>query len=136
MGEKNLEVVLFHIVRLVIILAPWIFIGALVGQTSLESQFKAEVFLIAAGFLAFFVDLFLQTYLMQNIMWKLFYLALIIVFVYFGYNLIVSSYFLFLNGKPEWFWKVFSGIETYALLYFAYFSFKKIFVEIWELDIV
>jgi len=91
--------------------------------------------LLASGACLFFIDILAQTFLYQDFLWKLSYLALIVVLSYIGFSFLMPAYSFLLNNSLEVSAKVITVIHLYLLLYWIYRNVKKFFIMIWNIDL-
>ncbi|MBI4091506.1 hypothetical protein HY419_02000 [candidate division WWE3 bacterium] len=126
---------LYHIVYLFLILIPFALVAPFFVGLPLAVHLRVVVMLTVVGFVSFFIDLFLQNILEQDLFGKMIYTVIILSFVAASYFLAAPSFKLLVYGRTEMKWLVFSGVEAFAVVYWVYYQTKKFFKIFWDLDV-
>ena len=127
---------LFYLVRMVLLLIPYLIAGIFLNEIALASRFEVIGLTILGGILCFLLDILLQTFLKQDFSGKVFYLFFISGVLYAGYIIVNVSYVLLLAQRTENLWIISSIAQIFFLLYWIYLNIKKFSLEIWDLDLV
>lgn len=131
----RLESALYHPIKALLVLVPYTLLAFFIGKVTLNTQIKAELFIISAGAICFFLDLFLQTLLEQDAIGRFVYVVLVFLLLFFLIYTVVPSYVLLLAGRGDLTVQLLMGFQAYLLTFFIYRSVKKFFTILWDLEI-
>ncbi|MEK7595429.1 MAG: hypothetical protein AAB443_02480 [Patescibacteria group bacterium] len=135
MDMARLESALYHPIKALLVLVPYTLLAFFIGKVTLNTQIKAELFIISAGAICFFLDLFLQTLLEQDAIGRFVYVVLVFLLLFFLIYTVVPSYVLLLAGRGDLTVQLLMGFQAYLLTFFIYRSVKKFFTILWDLEI-
>jgi len=115
-------------VLLAIVYTPFV---ALVFRYNVTGLVKSELVLLLIGVLLFALELLVYNFLAQSFGFRLMFVGLMLVTLYFSYFLLAYPFKVLLIKENM----ILSGLNIYFLLFWFYIGVKRFAEELWDLDV-
>ena len=131
MDPKKLERSLYFLVRMVLLAIVYTPFVALVFRYNVTGLVKSELVLLLIGVLLFALELLVYNFLAQSFGFRLMFVGLMLVTLYFSYFLLAYPFKVLLIKENM----ILSGLNIYFLLFWFYIGVKRFAEELWDLDV-